>query len=210
MSALSATVVSAEASVTPANAAPWQSGFLSLLPTVETHAEISFRRLSAEKKEDAVQEAVAAACVSYRLAGREGEAPRRLPQHHRHLRRQTRPQRQARRGPPGHAAKDALSPVVHRRHGVRVRWHGGWTELEGWKRVLVADRNEAIPDTVAFRMDFGDWLGTLNGRDREVCLALAEGGRTRDVAERFKLSEARISQLRRRFERDWQVFQGVE
>ena len=39
---------------------------------------------------------------------------------------------------------------------------------------------------------------------------LAEGGRTIDVAKRFGVSLARISQLRREFERSWLAFHGEE
>ena len=51
--------------------AGWQAGFLSVLPAVTTHARIQFRRLPPDRKEEAVQEAIASACVSYqRLAAR--------------------------------------------------------------------------------------------------------------------------------------------
>lgn len=43
----------------------WQSGFVQILSTVETHAKARFRRLPFEQREDAVQEAIASACVSY-------------------------------------------------------------------------------------------------------------------------------------------------
>ncbi|MGD0461593.1 MAG: helix-turn-helix domain-containing protein [Tepidisphaeraceae bacterium] len=46
------------------------------------------------------------------------------------------------------------------------------------------------------------------GRDRKIVYALTSGERTKAVAERFGLSEGRVSQLRRKFEQLWRTFQG--
>jgi DNA-binding NarL/FixJ family response regulator len=70
------------------------------------------------------------------------------------------------------------------------------------------DRRTPIPDQVAFRIDFPAWLKTLSRREREIAKALAKGHRTLDVARRFGLSMARISQLRREFFDSWQRFHG--
>lgn len=45
------------------NSTDWQAGFLSILPAVQTHARIRFSKLPADSREEAIQEAVAAACV---------------------------------------------------------------------------------------------------------------------------------------------------
>lgn len=52
--------------------AGWQAGFLNLLPAVQTHAQIQFRHLPLEQREDAIQEAIASACVSYQILAAEG------------------------------------------------------------------------------------------------------------------------------------------
>ena len=41
----------------------WQRGFLRILPAVQTHAQIQFRNLPPHRREDAIQEAIASACV---------------------------------------------------------------------------------------------------------------------------------------------------
>ena len=46
-------------------------------------------------------------------------------------------------------------------------------------------------------------------RHRRIINALAGGDRTMAVAERFGVSPARVSQLRREYERSWQQFQGM-
>jgi len=77
-----------------------------------------------------------------------------------------------------------------------------------WHASLIADRKASVPDLAAFRIDFREWVGRMVERDRNVIAQLAEGEKTHIVAERFGLSPGRVSQLRRRYERDWQVFQG--
>ena len=51
-------------------------------------------------------------------------------------------------------------------------------------------------------------FSSLTDRDREIICAFSGGDTTKAVAERFGLSEGRVSQLRRKFERLWRGFQG--
>lgn len=178
----------------------WQAGFLQVLPAVKTHAQIQFRRLRPCQREDAIQEAIASACVSYQsLAARN-----RLHVAHpgtiatfavnfvrngRHV------------GGRQDAAKDVLSPVAQHRHSFSCR-------SADWQQVAIADRNASIPDVAAFRIDFATWLKTLTRRDRRIIAAFIRGERTQAVAERFGISAGRVSQLRRRYEREWGFFQA--
>ena len=59
-------------SVVPTDPSSWQAGFLHLLPAVQTHARIKFRSLPAVHREEAVCEAVAAACQTYQRAAVRG------------------------------------------------------------------------------------------------------------------------------------------
>src|SRR6186997_2105178 len=99
--------------------AAWQPGFLQLLPAVQTHAQIQFRRLPAIHREEAVQEAIAAACLTYQLAAARGKLdvvrPATLADF---AVRHVRTGRHV--GGSQDAAKDVLSPVCQRRRGVRV------------------------------------------------------------------------------------------
>jgi len=189
----------------------WQAGFLAVLPAVQTHAQIQFRRLPAARREEAVQEAVAAACLNYRLAAARGKLdvvkPATLADF---AVRHVRTGRHV--GGRQDAAKDVLSPVCQRRRGVRVvsydvRRHdrsGG----DGWRQVAVADRRASVPDVACFRLDFEGWLKTLSRRDRRVIAAFAAGEGTGAVAGRLGMSPARVSQLRRKYEGLWRAFQG--
>jgi len=104
-----------------------------------------------------------------------------------------------------------MSATCQRRHCVRVsRYfeHRSADIADGWRQVILADRKARIPDLAAFRIDFPQWLQTLSRRDRGVINALTSGERTKSMAERFGLSEGRVSLLRRKFEKLWLTFQG--
>ena len=108
------------------------------------------------------------------------------------------------------AAKDVLSPACHKRHGVKVRsyYARSGDGTDGWQQMVISDRKVPIPDLAAFRIDFARWLWTLTRRDRRIIAAFVDGDSTSFVAERFGVSDARISQLRRKYEQMWAAFHG--
>ena len=44
----------------------WQADFQAVLPVIASHARLKFRALPTERREEAIQEAIAAGCVNYR------------------------------------------------------------------------------------------------------------------------------------------------
>jgi hypothetical protein len=186
----------------------WQAGFMDVLPVIKTHAEIQFHKLPDVHREEATQEAVAAACVSYCALARKGRLqvahPSTLATYAiKHVR--------SGRHVGGHqdAARDVLSPVAHRRHGLRLRSICTDSDCDGgWQYLLIAGRRVDVGDLAALRIDFRDWVSTFPRRDRRIIGALASGDRTSAVAKRFGITEGRVSQLRRRYERHWSEFQG--
>ena len=198
--------MSAALSVSAAN---WQAGFLSVLPVVQTHARIQFRHLPASQREEAIQEAICAACQSYQLAASRGQLHVAHPStlanfavrhvlEGRHV------------GGSQDAAKDVLSPTAQRRYGFQVTDHTDRAAIDEWQCVLLTDRKAKapIPDLVACRIDFARWMRSWSKRDRKIIRALASGEKAGAVAERFSLSNGRVSQLRRKFEHNWGTFQG--
>lgn len=195
------------------NVAPstgWQAGFLTVLPAVQTHAQIQFRRLPAEQRAEAVQEAIAAACVSYRLLAAKGRLHVASPgtlatfavnhvRNGRHI------------GGRQDNLRDVMSPACQRQHGLQVnslhvrRAKG---DSDDWRQMAIAERKDPIPDTAAFRIDFARWLRALTHRDRKMVRAFICGDRTSDVAGRFGITLGRVSQLRRRYEAAWRRFHG--
>jgi hypothetical protein len=79
-----------------------------------------------------------------------------------------------------------------------------------WCEVLVEDRRADAAAIVQTKLDFSDWLASLNRRDRRVAEFLANGESTRSAARRFKVSDGRISQLRKELAESWHRFVGDE
>jgi len=190
--------------------ASWQTGFLAIMPAVETHARIPFRRLTADRREEAIQETIAAACRNYQLAAAQGKLSVVRPGPLAHFAvRHVRTGRQV--GGSQNSARDVTSPVCQRRHNVRVTSHSDYRSdigADGWRQAVMADRKVPVPDLAAFRMDVDQWLHTAARRDRRIISALSGGDKTGAVADRFGLSKGRVSQLRRKFEELWLAFQG--
>jgi hypothetical protein len=185
----------------------WQAAVLHALPVVETHARIAFRGLPVTHREEAVQEALCAACANYNNLAQRGRLQIATPSTAatlavRHVRNG--------RHVGGHqdAAQDALSPAAQRRHGVTVRPLSLGSRPDELRDLLIADRRIDIPSTVAFRLDFVHWLSTFTRRQQRIITMLANGHRPSVVADRVGLSAGRISQLRQHFERTWYRFQG--
>jgi hypothetical protein len=201
-------------SVIPQLSCDWQEAFLKVLPAVQTHAKIQFRRLPVHQREDAIQEAIASACASYQILAAKGKLAVAHPgtlatyavnfvRNRRHV------------GGSQDAARDVMSAVCQRRHRVEVvsfDHHRFPSSLrngtDGWRQLVLADRKVPVPDLAAFRVDFGQWFQMRSRRDRSIISALIAGEQPSVVADRFGISRGRVSQLRRRYEQEWRDFQG--
>ena len=195
--------------------------FLTLIPIVTRHARIVFRHRPAAEREEAVAEAVAAAFESYLALKARGQDPvRDFPsvmatfavlhvKTGRHV--------------GGHqSTTDVLSPQAQARHHFQVASLSRDTPPSDWQRDglrpnrhvtnvyeerLQDNRQTPVPDQVAFRMDWPAFLQTLSERDRRMALALAEDRPASEVAVRFGLSRARVTQLRQQWCQEWRAFQ---
>ncbi len=65
-----------------------------------------------------------------------------------------------------------------------------------------------VPDQAAFRIDYPAWRRRFGRRDRRMIDTMTLGHRTKDLAQKFKISEGRISQKRREYQDDWHQFHG--
>jgi hypothetical protein len=107
-------------------------------------------------------------------------------------------------------ANDVLSPVAQqRRHFFVGKLPDFETLTDHPVCEALHDNTKSPPDeTVCFKLDFMAWLASLSERDRGIVEDLMIGERALDVANKYRMSTARISQKRREFCRDWHVFCG--
>ena len=134
----------------------WQAGFMSMLPAVQTHAKIQFRKLRTEQRAEMIQETIAAACVHYQLAASQGKLHAVRPGMLADFAvRHARTGRHV--GGCQDRAKDVLSPNCHRRYGVQVQSYftaRSCPGTDGWRQMAISDRKVPVPDLAAFRIDF--------------------------------------------------------
>ena len=186
---------------------PWHWQFLALLPAIRRHARLRLGGLRGEAREDALAEVTANACAAYaRLAarGRKHVATAKSLAFY-----GVRQYRDGRRTGSRLNVRDVLSEHARRRRGLHVERLDRFDEREHcWREVLVEDGRTTPADLAASRLDFPAWLATLSARDRRIALTLAEGEPTGLVAQAFRLSAARVSQLRRQFLESWWRFHG--
>jgi RNA polymerase sigma factor (sigma-70 family) len=180
----------------------WQAAFLSLLPTIRKYAESAFRYLHATEREEAIQEAIANACVAYARLVQQDRSDRAFATVL--VRYAIAQVRDGRKVGTSMNTRDVMSKRAQRRHGFTVDRLD--SSDPAWFEAVVADTRTPVVDQASFRIDFPEWLKKLSRRDRRVALKLAEGHSTSDVAERFGLSAGRVSQLRSQFHTSWRSF----
>jgi hypothetical protein len=81
------------------------------------------------------------------------------------------------------------------------------TDRGQWREVLVEDRRATPAEIAAARIDVAEWFLSLPARDRRIAEALAMGDSTSEAASKFRVSSARISQLRSQLKNSWAQFQ---
>jgi hypothetical protein len=187
----------------------WHQDFLRyVVPAVQSFARSRLRNLAAVEQEEATAEAIAGAMIAFVRLIRRGKNPiafvGRLAKIA-VLRVMTGRLTGARA-----RCQDVLSRFARQQHGYSVESLDAPLNpnATAWKTLLVEDRKSTPADIAASRIDFAEWLGRMSNRRREIAEALAAGYRTEEVANRFRLSDGRISQLRREFESSWREFQS--
>jgi hypothetical protein len=185
----------------------WHEPFVKMLPAIIRHANISFRFMPPDAREEAVQEVIANCMAAFvRLVQRDKQhvaSPSAL------SRFAVAQFRDGRRVAGRQSPKDAMSQIAQYRKGFGIGQldhfdRGGGT----WREVIVEDRRAGPAETAAARIDFSHWLRLLPKRLRKIALTLASGETTSAAAERFGVSAARISQLRLWLKESWDTFQG--
>jgi hypothetical protein len=186
----------------------WHARFLAMLPAIVTHARITFRHLGSESRAEAIQCVVASSFVAYARLVELGKETIAYPSV---LARLGCAQYRAHRRVGGKLnIGDVLSGYCRaKKHVIVERLDHFDDEDNQWREAVVQDtRSAPVPDIVAFRCDFADWLRSLSRRDRRITLTLAGGEATGRTARKFGISAGRVSQIRRQLHEGWCEYQG--
>jgi hypothetical protein len=181
-----------------------------MLPKIIAYAKRAFRGYTAEAKQEALQNVVANSCAAVAGLAKRGKLDLAYPAVLAKFGiRQTLDHRLT-----GNSlnVRDVLSKYCQDRKGIvveRLDRHDKDDE-NTWCEVLVEDRHAGPAEIACTRIDFTDWLASLNRRDRRVAEFLANGESTRAAAKKFGISDGRVSQLRKELAASWQRFIGDE
>jgi hypothetical protein len=182
--------------------------FVAMLPLIRKCVRFAFRSVPRATRQEQVDEALAQAFVLFaHLAQRKLvhlAYPTALARY------AARRVRSGRTIGSGQHGNEIFCRVARRRFGFRVvsieeratDGHSKWIDL------LSATRRTTPADLAALRIDFAHWLWGLSPRRRQIALCLAVGERTSAVAARYRVTPARISQIRRELADGWDRFQG--
>jgi hypothetical protein len=189
------------------NASCWQQDFLVMLPKIEEQARYKFRHLKGDHQDEAVQEVICNCCLAFARLWEQGRAEAATwSTLARYGIAQVRVGRRV--GAPLNI-KDTSSRHCQLRKQVDVQSLHRWDpQNEEWSEMVVEDRHSTPADLAAFRIDFREFLRSLSRRNRQIALKLSKGESTHHVAGLFRISSARVSQLRRELWEAWQEFHG--
>ena len=181
-----------------------QAQFLEMLPQIRSLACRAFRWVQREHRDEMVQEVIANAFCAFVSLVRRGKANTAYatPLANFAIRQTI----AGRRVGSSSRIDDVTSPFAHAARGILVERLDG--EQGEWRAALVEDRRATPADTAAARIDVAAWFRALSESHRPIASALAMGETTSEVAKQFRLSSARVSQIRGELKASWERFQG--
>jgi len=181
--------------------------FLAMLPEIRRQANFAFRRLPLDAREELVQEVVAQAYSLFISLCRRGKSTLNYPTPLAQF--SIKKVRAGRRRGSRANIRDVTSPRAGVTKGLTIERLDRFDQRTGqWREALVEDRTAGPAQVAETRIDFADWLQTLSSRDRQLAETLARGETTGCVARMFRISAARVSQLRRDLCENWRHFVG--
>lgn len=181
--------------------------FEAVLPRIQLHAQIAFRHFRcSHDREELVAETIALCWKWYvRLAERGKDAREFITTLATFA---VRAVKSGRRLCGQESPKDPFTSVTHYRHGVVLQRLSGTTQQPSdlLAESLCDNSHTPVPDQVCFRIDLPAWIGTRSERDSRLINDMMKSERTLDLAHKYGLSPARISQLRKELHADWEAF----
>jgi hypothetical protein len=183
-----------------------QEDFVSLLPDIERYAQHVFRRCRPADRDELVSETIARVWLFFVRLSARGKDPRRI--FRPLLRFCVLAIKDGRRVGGRRNCRELCHRV--RRDGLRIVSLEDWDDKSRspWRDILAETKAFSPAQTAAARLDIEAWLKEQSTRDRSIANLLAAGERTSSVAKKFRLSCARISQLRNELRESWLRFQG--
>ena len=74
----------------------------------------------------------------------------------------------------------------------------------------IQDERDSPPDMAAYLIDTEEWLARLPAKKREMAMDMASGETTTELAEKYQMTQGRVSQIRRELVESSREFHGDE
>ncbi len=174
---------------------------------MNTHAKYAFRNRRGQDYQDCIQETIANALVAFVALVHRGKMSLAYPSV---LSRYATAQiNDGRRVGSSLNANEILSGYAQRLKNFKVERLDRHDDEENcWEEILVEDKRVGPAQTAQVRLDYSEWLASLPVRYRRLAQYLSLGNRTSDAARKFKVSNGRVSQIRKELARSWTDFTG--
>ena len=183
----------------------WQTGFLELLPRIHRYARRALHDVRGEAQEEALSEVIALCLCAYRRLAERNQLERAYASVL--VRYAVAMYYRGRRVGTAQCSGDVYSTRARREAGVKIRSIGTPVgQRQEWMECLIDNRRTPVPDQAHFRIEFPRWLRTQTRRNRQIAERLSLGHSTAEVAQRYKVSPGRISQIRRELCESWEAF----
>jgi hypothetical protein len=180
-----------------------------ILPRIERYARHALSSLRGEAKDDAMCEVVASCVCAYRRLFQRKEIERAFASTL--VRYAVALYYRGRRVGTSQCSHDVYFAHALKKARIEIRSMGTPREQRAeWMECLTENCRTPVPDQAHFRVEFPLWLRTQTRRDRQITERLSLGYSTKEVADKFKLSPGRISQIRRELYDSWHQFCGEE
>ena len=156
----------------------WHPRFLAMVPAIRRTAEICFRKLRPDLRQEMVEEVIVNALAAYARLVERGKEELAFPS----ALGQSSPWRRSGQGRQVGTrlnVRDVTSRYAQQKKGFHVeRLDQFDVSDDEWKEVLIEDRRATPADIAASRIDFADWLGNMPALRRKIAQCLATGEST--------------------------------
>jgi hypothetical protein len=185
-----------------------QASFVAnVLPRVLSHGRVYFRGIKCQyRREDALQEMISLAWQWHLRLAEKGKDASRFPSAIACY--VTRALQSGRRLGDQERATKGLAPLDQQGHHFAVGTLPDDETLsdDPASETRPNDTTSPAEETLGFQRDFAAWLASVTEQNRGIAEDLLGGEPTRDVADKYGLSPARLAQLRSAFCQDWRAF----
>jgi hypothetical protein len=82
--------------------------------------------------------------------------------------------------------------------------------MDTFEERLHENRRTPVPEQAAFRIDWPEFMRSLSQRDRRLATFLSLGNLAKAAADKFGLSQGRVTQLRQEWCREWRRLNDEE